>query len=368
MEVPEALRTALADRYRIERELGQGGMATVYLAEDLKHHRKVAVKVLRPELAATLGPERFPREIEIAARLQHPHILPPARLRRGRRLPLLRDAVRRGRVAARPARPRQGELPVPEAVRLLTEIADALATPTGGGVVHRDIKPENVMLSGRHALVMDFGVAKAVSEATRAHQLTTAGVALGTPAYMAPEQASADPHLDHRVDIYAVGVMAYEMLAGAAPVPGARPAADPRRPRDPGARAGRPAPARGSRRRSTPPSCAASPSGRPTGSRPPTSWWRARAAGHAERRDDPDAHPAGRPRSRRRRSWRSGAACRAGPGPPVPRRSRLPPSLYGSPGPAPPPARSTRTSWPCCRSAPRAPTRASNICGRGWWT
>jgi serine/threonine-protein kinase len=219
MGVPEALRTALADRYRLERELGQGGMATVYLAEDLKHHRGVAVKVLRPELAATLGPERFAREIEVAARLQHPHIL--GLLDSGEAggffyyvMPYVQGETLRDRLA------RQGELPVPEAVRLLSEIAEALATAHQGGVVHRDIKPENVMLSGRHAMVMDFGVAKAVTEASGAHQLTSVGVALGTPAYMAPEQASADPHMDARVDIYAVGVMAYEMLTGATPFPG----------------------------------------------------------------------------------------------------------------------------------------------------
>jgi serine/threonine-protein kinase len=213
------LQGALAARYRIERELGQGGMATVYLAEDLKHHRRVAVKVLRPELAATLGPERFAREIEVAARLQHPHIL--GLLDSGDAggffyyvMPFVEGETLRDRLA------RHGELPVPEAVRLLGEIAEALATAHRAGVVHRDIKPENVMLSGRHAMVMDFGVAKAVTEASGPHTLTSAGVALGTPAYMAPEQASADPHMDARVDIYALGVMGYEMLTGATPFPG----------------------------------------------------------------------------------------------------------------------------------------------------
>jgi eukaryotic-like serine/threonine-protein kinase len=216
------LQAALAERYRIERELGQGGMATVYLAEDLKHHRRVALKVLRPELAATLGPERFGREIAVAARLQHPHIL--GLIDSGEAggffyyvMPYVQGETLRDRLA------RGGELPVPEAVRLLGEIAEALATAHASGVVHRDIKPENVMLSGRHAMVMDFGVAKAVTEASGEHQLTSAGVALGTPAYMAPEQASADPHMDARVDIYAVGVMAYEMLTGATPFPGLNP-------------------------------------------------------------------------------------------------------------------------------------------------
>ncbi|MEP6689383.1 MAG: serine/threonine-protein kinase, partial [Gemmatimonadales bacterium] len=213
------LQAALADRYRLERELGQGGMATVYLAEDLKHHRKVAVKVLRPELAATLGPERFAREIEVAARLQHPHIL--GLLDSGDAdgffyyvMPYVEGETLRDRLT------RSGELPVPEAVRLLSEMAEALATAHQAGVVHRDIKPENVMLMGRHAMVMDFGVAKAVTEASSGPQLTSAGVALGTPAYMAPEQAAADPQMDARVDIYALGVVGYEMLTGATPFPG----------------------------------------------------------------------------------------------------------------------------------------------------
>jgi Tol biopolymer transport system component len=218
----ERLTAALADRYRLERELGQGGMATVYLAEDLKHQRQVAVKVLRPELAATLGPERFAREIAVAARLTHPHIL--GLLDSGESggffyyvMPYVEGETLRDRLA------RSGELPVPDAVRLLSEIAEALAVAHKAGVVHRDIKPENILLSGRHALVMDFGVAKAVTEASGRQQLTTAGVALGTPAYMAPEQATADPQLDHRVDIYALGVLAYEMLTGHPPFHGLTP-------------------------------------------------------------------------------------------------------------------------------------------------
>jgi serine/threonine-protein kinase len=222
--IPAPLAAALADRYRIERELGQGGMATVYLAEDIKHHRKVAVKVLRPELAATMGPERFAREIEVAARLQHPHIL--GLLDSGDVdgffyyvMPYVEGETLRDRLA------RSGELPVHEAVRLMGEIAEALAVAHQQGVVHRDIKPENVLLSGRHALVMDFGVAKAVTEASGRQQLTTAGMALGTPAYMAPEQATADPHLDGRVDIYALGVLGYEMLTGHPPFHGLNPQA-----------------------------------------------------------------------------------------------------------------------------------------------
>ena len=213
------LTTALADRYAIERELGAGGMATVYLAEDLKHHRKVAVKVLRPELAATLGPERFLREVGIAARLQHPHILPLHDSGEADGflyyvMPYVEGESLRARLN------RDHELPVQESLRILREVVDALAKAHRQGVVHRDIKPDNVMLSDDHAMVTDFGVAKAVSEATGAQQITTAGVALGTPAYMAPEQAVADPHIDHRADIYAVGVMAYEMLAGQTPFQG----------------------------------------------------------------------------------------------------------------------------------------------------
>ncbi len=157
------LKTALADRYAIEREIGAGGMATVYLAEDLKHHRKVAVKVLRPELAAALGADRFHREIEIAANLNHPHVLPL--LDSGDAdgflyyvMPFVEGQSLRDKLA------HEGELPIAEAVRILRDVVDALDHAHKHGVVHRDIKPDNVMLSGRHALVTDFGVAKAVSE------------------------------------------------------------------------------------------------------------------------------------------------------------------------------------------------------------
>ncbi|TFG45631.1 MAG: hypothetical protein E4H41_04590 [Gemmatimonadales bacterium] len=225
----DRIAAALADHFRLERELGQGGMATVYLAEDLKHRRKVAVKVLRPELAASLGPDRFFREIEVAAQLQHPHILPlfdSGASGKGPAgdaeflwyaMPFVDGETLRDRLA------RTGELPVHDAIRILIEVADALAHAHQHGVAHRDIKPENILLSGRHALVSDFGVAKAVSEATGRQQLTTAGVALGTPAYMAPEQAAADPHLDHRVDIYALGVLGYELLTGRTPFSGRTP-------------------------------------------------------------------------------------------------------------------------------------------------
>jgi Tol biopolymer transport system component/tRNA A-37 threonylcarbamoyl transferase component Bud32 len=213
------LADAIRDRYELERELGSGGMATVYLARDLKHHRRVAVKVLRPELAATLGGSRFLSEIKVAAALQHPHILP-----------LLDSGETNGFLyyvmphvegpSLRERLDKDGELPIPEAVRILAEVADALDYAHQQGVVHRDIKPDNIMLSGRHSLVMDFGIAKAVSDIGGSARATTEGVALGTPTYMAPEQAVADPHLDQRVDIYSFGVMGYELLTGSPPFSG----------------------------------------------------------------------------------------------------------------------------------------------------
>jgi serine/threonine-protein kinase len=217
------LGAALAERYRIEHELGAGGMATVYLAEDLRHHREVALKVLKPDLGESLASERFLREIEIAARLTHPHIL--ALYDSGNAagalyyvMPYVRGESLRSRLA------REGELPIPDACRILRDVADALAAAHREGVVHRDIKPENILLQQGHALVADFGVAKAVSDAvTSGATLTTAGMAVGTPAYMAPEQAAGDPQVDSRADLYALGVVAYEMLTGRAPFTGATP-------------------------------------------------------------------------------------------------------------------------------------------------
>ena len=211
----DRVREAFAKSYAIEREVGQGGMATVYLARELKHARLVALKVLRPELAAAMGGDRFPREIQIVAQLAHPHILP------------LHDSGELGGYlfyvmpfvegeSLRQKLTREGRLPLHEAVRILREVTDALAYAHQRGIVHRDIKPDNVMLSGRHALVTDFGVAKAVS-AAGADKLTTVGLALGTPAYMSPEQAMGETDLDHRSDIYAVGAMGYEMLTGESP-------------------------------------------------------------------------------------------------------------------------------------------------------
>lgn len=215
----ERLKAALADRYRLERKLGSGGMATVYLAEDLRHGRNVAIKVLEPGLAAALGVERFLREIEIAAKLTHPHILPLHDSGEADGflyyvMPYVDGESLRQRLA------HQRQPPLSDTTRILREVVDALGYAHAQGVVHRDIKPDNVMLSGRHALVADFGIAKAVSEVTGEHRLTSLGVAIGTPQYMAPEQAAGDDDIDHRADLYSVGVVAYEMLAGSTPFAG----------------------------------------------------------------------------------------------------------------------------------------------------
>ena len=213
------LEGSLGAQYAIQRELGGGGMSRVFLAEEVALKRKVVIKVLPPEMAAGVNQDRFRREIQLAARLQHPHIVPLLAAGSAEDLlwyvmPFIEGESLRVKLA------RGGELPVAETVRILREVADALAYAHQQGVVHRDIKPDNVLLSGRHALVTDFGVAKAVSESTGAHALTSLGLALGTPAYMAPEQASGDPHVDQRADLYALGAMAYEMLAGHPPFGG----------------------------------------------------------------------------------------------------------------------------------------------------
>jgi tRNA A-37 threonylcarbamoyl transferase component Bud32/pimeloyl-ACP methyl ester carboxylesterase len=216
MENLEHLSATFGGRYTIERELGVGGMATVYLARDVKHDRHVAIKVLRPDLAHALGPERFLREIHIVARLQHPHIL--GLIDSGESdgmlyyvMPYVQGESLRTRLA------RDGELPVAEAVWILREIADAIAHAHTQQVIHRDIKPENVLFSAKHALVADFGIARAVSEAATSGPITATGIVVGSPAYMAPEQASSDPQMDHRADIYAFGVLAYEALTGVPP-------------------------------------------------------------------------------------------------------------------------------------------------------
>ncbi len=220
--VAERLRAALGHRYRVERELGEGGMAAVFLAHDLRHDRPVALKVLKPELAAVLGAERFLREIHIAAQLNHPHIL--ALHDSGEAGGLLYyvmpyvegDSLRR-RLA------RDGALSIAEALSIASEAADALAYAHDLGVIHRDIKPENILLSHGHAAIADFGIARAFAGAGSA--LTTAGVSLGTPAYMSPEQAAGDPALDHRADVYSLGCALYEMLTGRQPYPGPSPQA-----------------------------------------------------------------------------------------------------------------------------------------------
>ncbi len=224
-DVAEDLNAALSGRYQIERTLGAGGMATVYLAQDIKHRRRVAIKVLHPQLAATIGADRFLREVTIAANLTNPHILP------------LHDSGEAGTYlyyvmpyiegeSLRDKLLREGALPSEEVARIFRQVADALSHAHARGVVHRDIKPENIMISGRNAVVADFGIAKAVTEAhgegdtESLESLTRVGVVIGTPAYMAPEQAMGDPTVDHRVDIYALGIVAYEMLSGRQPFEG----------------------------------------------------------------------------------------------------------------------------------------------------
>ena len=210
------LTLALADRYRIERELGAGGMATVYLAQDLKHDRKVAIKVLRPELAAVIGAERFLREIKTIATLQHPHIL--GLIDSGEVngtayyvMPFVEGESLRDRLS------REKQLPISEAVRIGTQVAAALDYAHRHGVIHRDIKPENIMLHDGSALVADFGIALAVSSAGGSSRMTETGMSLGTPHYMSPEQAMGERTITARSDVYALGVVIYEMLTGDPP-------------------------------------------------------------------------------------------------------------------------------------------------------
>src|SRR5436305_5644731 len=218
MALVSRLHQALAGRYTIELELGRGGMATVYLARDVKHDRPVALKVLRPELAAVLGAERFLREIRLTAQLQHPQIL--TLIDSGEAdgflyyvMPYVEGESLRQRLE------REGQLPLDEPLRITRAIATALDFAHGRGVIHRDIKPENVMLHPGEPMVADFGIALAVSSAGRA-RLTEPGLSPGTPAYMSPEQASAEPRLDGRSDQYSLACVLYEMLAGEPPYTG----------------------------------------------------------------------------------------------------------------------------------------------------
>jgi serine/threonine protein kinase len=215
----QRIADALSDRYQLDRELGAGGMATVYAAHDLRHDRLVAVKVMRPEVCPATSTERFLREIRIAAQLTHPHILPL--IDSGEScgvmfyvMPLIDGETLRTRMA------RAGELPVPESLRILRYLLDALAYAHSQGVVHRDLKPENILLSDSHAYVTDFGVAKALVETSAATwastRLTAMGTTVGTPSYMAPEQVGGAA-VDHRTDLYAMGIVAYEMLTGHLP-------------------------------------------------------------------------------------------------------------------------------------------------------
>ena len=223
-DLRDRLQSSLGNTYTLDRELGGGGMSRVFTAHETALGRRVVVKVLPPELAAGVSTERFKREITVAARLQHPHIVPL--LSAGEMdgvpyftMPFVEGESLRVRLA------RRGELPVSESVRILREIASALAYAHEHGVVHRDIKPDNVLFSGDVAMVADFGVAKALSASSNGDHggVTSLGVALGTPAYMAPEQATADPTTDHRADVYAFGVLAYEMLTGQPPFTGRNP-------------------------------------------------------------------------------------------------------------------------------------------------
>src|SRR3989449_401180 len=224
LDLRDRLQSALGAAYRLDNELGGGGMSRVFLAEEVRLGRQVVVKVLPPEMAAGVNADRFEREIRLAAALQHPHIVPL--LTAGSQgdllyyvMPHIAGESLRARIAHEHA------LPVGETVRILRDVCDALAYAHAPGIVHRDVKPDNVLLSGKHALVTDFGVAKAVSSSSGAGTLTSLGMALGTPAYMAPEQAAGDPNVDHRADLYALGALGYELLAGRPPFSGLSPQA-----------------------------------------------------------------------------------------------------------------------------------------------
>jgi len=214
----DRIQSVLSDRYVIERELGHGGMAVVFLAHDIRHDRPVAIKVFRSDIGDASGAERFQREIRLLARLQHPHILP------------LFDSGTTGETSyfvspyvagetLRERLKREHQLPVDEAARLAIEVADALDFAHGEDVVHRDIKPENILLRDGHAVLADFGIARALRR-TAGEWMTAAGMAVGSPLYMSPEQASGEHQIDGRTDIYSLGCVLYEMLAGQPPFAG----------------------------------------------------------------------------------------------------------------------------------------------------
>src|SRR5262245_6686072 len=218
-ETPSHLTQSLSGRYSLEREIGQGGMATVYHARDLRHEREVALKVLRPELAAIVGAERFLAEIKTTANLQHPHILP---LHDSGEvdgtvfyvMPFIEGETLRDRLV------REKQLPVEEAIRIAIEVAGALEYAHQHKVIHRDIKPENILLQGGHALVADFGIALAASKTEGGTRMTETGMSLGTPHYMSPEQAMGEREITAKSDVYALGCVLYEMLTGEPPFGG----------------------------------------------------------------------------------------------------------------------------------------------------
>ena len=217
-DILETLQSNLSHRYRVERELGRGGMATVYYAHDLSNDREVAIKVLNPDLAATIGADRFQREIDLASKLRHPHILGFYESGNADGLlyyvmPFVKGESVRDRLN------REGQLPVKDAVRIILEVADALSCAHDEGIVHRDIKPENILLlENGHSLVADFGIARAATEGD-AQKLTQTGMAVGTPVYMSPEQATGEK-VGPAADIYSLGCVLYEMLSGNPPFTG----------------------------------------------------------------------------------------------------------------------------------------------------
>src|ERR1700741_2164703 len=219
MDPYELLKSTLADRYTIERKIGSGGMANVFVAHDVRHNRKVAIKIMHPELAMRIGIERFLREIETTAKLQHPHILPLFDSGRVEQtvfyvMPYIEGESLRARLK------RETQIPVADALRIASEVASALGYAHRHGVIHRDVKPDNVLFHDGRAVVADFGIALPNSDEDAYTRMTIAGVSLGTPYYMSPEQAAGQRNVDPRTDIYALGVVVYEMLAGQPPFMG----------------------------------------------------------------------------------------------------------------------------------------------------